>query len=239
MKASTSSRTGPIALRTTCQRRSGSPPRGVIVSSEAELQLELHRGARLERYPEAGAGGLLDRAVRAERQHGRRRCRGTPGTPRTSVRVPEPGSRSSHGRDSSSSIATQRRRASGSPGRRDQHELVVGEVHTVEAVVVRDAPRDRHVHLVVEHALEHDLAVPHVERDLHLGPALAEGLDQLRHEVLPRGRHGADAQRVRPRLLRLARRPRSLRQQPEHVARVGRIRLTRRRRPHGPARPAR
>ena len=33
MKASASSRTGPIALRTTCQRRSGRPPRGVMVAS--------------------------------------------------------------------------------------------------------------------------------------------------------------------------------------------------------------
>ena len=32
MKASTSSRTGPTAERTTCQRRSGRPPRGLIVS---------------------------------------------------------------------------------------------------------------------------------------------------------------------------------------------------------------
>ena len=117
------------------------------------------------------------------------------------------------------------------------HELVVREVHPHEPVVVRDAAGDRHVHVVVEHPLEDQLAVPHVQADLEVGPALAERLDQLRHQVLARGRDRADPQRVRPRLLRLTRHAGPLREQAEHVARIGRVRGARGCRTHGAPEP--
>ena len=117
MKASVSPRTGPTAERTTCQRRCGSPPRGEIVASTPSSSSSSTAARDWSASPEPRPGGLLDRAVRSEREHGRRRCRGWRGTPRTASRVPEPGSRRSQGRPRSSSTATQRRFASGSPGR--------------------------------------------------------------------------------------------------------------------------
>jgi hypothetical protein len=113
--------------------------------------------------------------------------------------------------------------------RGDEHELVVGELPPREPVVVRDAPGDRHVHRVVEHAPEHHLAVAHLEADLHVRMALAKGLDQLRDEVLAGRRDGADAERGRLLLGGLPRRPDALLEQAEHVGGVGDVGRTARR----------
>ena len=115
MNASTSSRTGPVAARTTCQWRTRQAAARPDRRQQPELELELDRGLGLERDPEPGLAACLiapfDPRVSTVGV--------SPWVARNSslrARVPEPGSRTIQWREASSETATQRRFANGSSG---------------------------------------------------------------------------------------------------------------------------
>ena len=187
---------------------------------QAQLDLEMRRQARLERDPEPGAGGLLDRPVRAERADrrvevvggqellGHRACSrpllAQQPRPRAELLDAHP--------------PTFRERV---VGRCDDDDRVVEESLGRERIIGRPTT-DRDVRPMRPQALEHALAVAHVDGERDLRMVRVEGLHELRRDVLAGGRHGADPQ-LRSRPVRgLTRRPGALIQQADDVGRVRR-----------------
>ena len=222
MKASTESRTGPVAARTTYHERCGSPPRGRIDSSSPRLELELDGRARLKRDAEPDARRLLDRSVGAEREDARL----------DAVRGEVLLAQDARARPR----LAQQPRARGQlvhadpaalgqlvAGRGDEHPLVVHEGAPRQPAVLGHSAGDGDVDVVVGQALEDVGAVADVEADLELGMQLAEALDERRDEELARRRHRADAQRAVPAVGGLARRAAALVEQPEHVGGIRRV----------------
>ncbi len=198
----------------------------MISDERAGGELVLDRDARLERQPEPEPHRLLDRAVRAERQGLRaqvvvgeelgdelaRSRAGLAHQPHPLRELLGP-----HGLRAGELVA----------GSRDQRDRVLEEGVPGDPLVLGRPAGDRHVDLVLEHAVEDRGAVRDLEREVDLRVHRGEGAQQRGDDELGGGRDGDDAQRAHRDVRGLACSLLPLLDQPEDVGGVRTERVAR------------